>query len=73
MKQDTDDITIVLEDIKEDIKLVCANSYKKHCYPILTGFMVDYKEQFLITGFKANMQYSVCHIPSKEKKLVTRS
>ena len=54
------------------IELVCVDGYKKHCYPILTGFIVDYTEQVLITGIKTNMQCLICHIPPKEKKLVTQ-
>ncbi len=34
--------------------------------------MVDYEEQVFITGIKANMQCSICHVPPKERELVTR-
>ena len=35
--------------------------------------MVDYEQQVRITGIKANMQYLICHVPPKEKELVTWS
>ena len=38
----------------------------------MVGFIVDYKEQVLITGIKANMQYLIRHILSKERELITR-
>ncbi len=63
----------MLESSKDGIELVCADGYKRRCYPVLAGLMVDYKEQVLITGIKANMQYSICHVPPKERELVTRS
>ncbi len=49
-----------------------ADGFKKRCYPILASLMVDYEKQVLITGIKANMQYSICHIPLKERELVTQ-
>ena len=52
---------------------MCIDYYKRCCYPILVGFIVDYKEQVLIAGIKANMQYLICYILPKEKKLVIRS
>ena len=48
-------ITALLEYTKKGIELVCADGYKRRCYPILAGLMVDYEEQVLITGIKANM------------------
>ena len=65
-KRNTNDVIVLLE-YKNGIKLVYANGYKRRCYPILADFIVDYKEQVLITGIKANMQYSICHIPSKKE------
>lgn len=36
---------IVFQKIyKEDIKIRYTNSFKQHCYPILAGLIVDYKE-----------------------------
>ena len=49
-----------------------ANGYKKRCYPILTGFMVDYEEQVLITSIKINMQCLICHILAKKRELITQ-
>ena len=40
---------------KEGIIIWCANGFKRHCYPILVGLIVDYEEQVLITGIKANI------------------
>ena len=70
-KEDTNDIAALLEH-KDGIELVYVDSYKRRCYPVLAGFMVDYKEQVFITGIKANMQCSICHVSPKEKELVTR-
>ena len=53
--------------------MVCADGYKRRCYLVLAGLMVDYEEQVLITGIKANMQCSICHVPPKVRELVTRS
>lgn len=35
------DIRVLFEYLKDDIKLVCTNGYKRHYYLILIGFMVD--------------------------------
>ena len=69
-KRDTNDVAILLEH-KDDIELVFVDSYKRRCYLVLVGLMVDYKEQVFITGINANMQCSICHILSKERELVT--
>ena len=69
-KVDTNNVAALLEH-KDGIKLVCANDNKRRCYLILAGLMVDYKEQVLITDIKANMQYSIYHVPPKERKLLT--
>ena len=53
-KEDNNNVATLLEH-KDGIKLVCADGYKRRCYPILAGLMVDYKEQILITCIKANM------------------
>ena len=34
--------------------------------------MVDYEEQVFITGDKANMQCSICHVPTKKREYVTK-
>ncbi len=71
-KRDTNDIAALLE-YKDGIELVFVNGYKRRCYPILAGLIVDYEEQVLITGIKANIQCSIYHFPPKERELVTRS
>ena len=65
------DIALV-ETYKEGIEIRCANGSKQHCYPVFAGLMVDYEEQVLITGVKANMQCSICHVPPKERERVTK-
>ena len=62
----------LLETYKEDIEIRCTNRFKRRCYPVLAGLMVDYEEQVLITGVKANMQCSICHVPPKERERVTK-
>lgn len=41
--------------MKDSIKLIYTDNYKRHYYPILIGLMADYEEQVLITGIKTNM------------------
>ena len=53
-KGDTNDVVALLK-YKDGIKLVYTNDYKKRCYLVLVGLMVDYKEQDLITDIKANI------------------
>ena len=53
-KRDTNDIAALLEH-KDGIELVCADGYKRRCYSVLAGLMVDYEKQVLITGIKGNM------------------
>ncbi len=72
-KGDTTNNVAALLEYKDGIEFVCANGYKRRCYPVLAGLMVDYEEQVLITDIKANMQCSICHVPPKERDLVTRS
>ena len=43
-KYDVDEITVLLEYLKDGIELRYTKRYKKRCYPILIGFIVDYKE-----------------------------
>lgn len=40
----TDKEKILLESIEFSIEMVYVNDYKRHYYPILAGFRVDYKE-----------------------------
>lgn len=54
-KEDTNDVVILLEYYKDDIKLVYIDNYKRCCYLILTGFIIDYKEQVLIISIKVNI------------------
>ena len=53
-KWDADDITVLFEYLKDGIELIYVNDYKRHCYLILADFIVDYKEEVLITGIKVN-------------------
>ena len=62
----------LLEIYKEGIEIRCANGFKQRCYSVFAGLMVDYKEQVLITGVKANMQCSLCHVPPKKRDCVTK-
>lgn len=41
--------------MKNGVKLVNANRYKKYCYIIPISFIVDYKEQDVIIDFKVNI------------------
>ena len=52
--------------------MICADSLKCHCYLIFAGIIIDYKEQVFITGIKANLQYSVCHIFLQEQENLTK-
>ena len=70
-KKDTNDVVALVEH-KDGIELVCTDGYKRRCYPVLAGLMVDYEEQVFITGIKGNMQCSICYVPPKERELVTR-
>ena len=70
-KKDTNNVAI-LPKYKDGIKLVLADSYKRRCYLVLAGLIVDYEKQVFITSIKANIECSICHIPPKERELVTR-
>ena len=63
----------LLETYKEGIEIWCANGFKRYCYLVLAGLMVDYEEQVLITGIKANMQCSICYVPLKKRECVIKS
>ena len=62
----------LLETYKEGIEIRCVDDFKRRCYLVLTVLMVDYEEQVLITGVKANMQCSICHFLPKKKERVTK-
>ncbi|OCK73281.1 hypothetical protein K432DRAFT_313217, partial [Lepidopterella palustris CBS 459.81] len=49
------------------IILRCANSIYRKYYLIITGFIVDYKEQVLIAGVKNNA-YPIYIVPSDSVK-----
>lgn len=55
---------------KDSIELIFADGYNKCCYPVLTDFMIDYKEQVFITGIKVNMECLTYYILPKERELV---
>ena len=63
----------LLKIYKEGIEIQCVDSFKQRCYPVFAGLIVDYKEQVLITGIKANMQCSICHVIPKKRECVTKS
>lgn len=69
-KKDTNNVAVLHEYIKDRIELVYVNVYKEVCYFILTNLIVDYKKQVFITGINISMQYLICYIWPKEKKLV---
>ena len=62
----------LLETFKEGIEIRCAVDFKQCYYYVFAGLMVDYKEQVFITGVKANMQCSICHILPKKIERVTK-
>ena len=53
--------------------MIYTDSLKRHCYPILAGVIVDYKEQVLITGIKTNMQCFVCYVSPKKQENLTKT
>lgn len=71
-KIDADNAKVLLKYLKNGIKLVCANGYKKYYNPILIGFIENYKKQVIIICIKTNMQCSIRYIPTKKKELITR-
>lgn len=54
-KWDAYNITILLNYSKDNIELVCAESYKKRFYSVSAGLMVDYEEQVIIIVIKTNI------------------
>ena len=62
----------LLETYKKGIEIRCADGFKRRCYPVLVGLMVDYEEQVLITGVEANMECSLCHVSLKKRECVTK-
>lgn len=47
--------------MKDSNELAYADGYKKHCYLILVGFIVDYEKQIFIIGIQTNMQCSISY------------
>lgn len=45
----------MLDYSKDGIELMYIDGYKRRCYLIQTGVIVDYKEKVCITGIKTNM------------------
>lgn len=64
-------VIALLKYTKDGTKFMYANGYKYCSYPVLTSFLVYYKEQVLVTSFKTNMKCSICHVSPKDKKSVT--
>ena len=62
----------LFETYKEGIEIRCADGFKQRCYPVHTSQMIDYKEQVLITRFKANMQCFICHVLPKKRERMTK-
>ena len=54
-KKNANDIIVLFEYIKNDIELIYTNGYQKHCYLVLSDFMINYKEQIFIIGIKTNI------------------
>ena len=54
-KWDANNVIALLEYLKDNIKLIDVNGYKRRCYPVLADFIVNYKEKVLITGIKAKI------------------
>ena len=65
--------TALKEYYDEGIEMISIDVLKRRCYPILAGVMVDYKEQVLITGKKANVLYSICHVFLQERENLTKT
>lgn len=61
-KQNIDDIIVPFKDLNKDIKMMCIDGNKKYYCSILASFILDYKEQVLITHIKVKLQYSTCQI-----------
>lgn len=64
--------TVLKEYYDAGIEMICIDSLKHRYYLILAGGIVDYKEQVLITGIKANMQYFICYISPQEQENLTK-
>ena len=60
---------VLLVTYKKGIKIWCTNRFKKCYYFVLASLMIDYKEQVLIIGMKANIQYFIYHILPKKSKM----
>ena len=64
-KRDNNDVAALFEH-KNGIELMYADNYKTRCYPVLAGFILEYKKQILLTGLKVNIQCSICYVSLKE-------
>lgn len=53
--------------MKDDIELMYVDNNKRYCYPILAGFMIDYKKQVFNIAIKLNMQCLICYVLLKKK------
>lgn len=71
-KKDADDVIALFKYTKDGIELVCTNDYKRRCYSVLAGLMVDYEEHVFIINIKTNMQCLIYYISSKKLELVTQ-
>ncbi|OCK91016.1 uncharacterized protein K441DRAFT_503810, partial [Cenococcum geophilum 1.58] len=45
----------------------CADGFIRQCYPILTRFMADYKEQVVLIGVKLGQYCIMCYVPPYER------
>lgn len=54
-KYNINNITTLFEYIKDGIKLIFIDSYKKCYYSIFADFIANYKKQIFITGIKPTM------------------
>ena len=62
----------LLKTYKEGIEIRCIDGFKRRCYLVLVGLMVDYEDRVLIIGVQAKMQCSICHVVPKERERVTK-
>ncbi len=47
--------TVLQNYYDENIEIIYIDDLKYHCYLILAGVIVDYEEEVLIIGIKANV------------------
>ncbi len=46
--------------VVEGLLMMCADRSVRRCHTIIVDMSINYKEQVVITGIKAGMQYSMC-------------